>query len=137
VIGIGSYSFELIKVKTPPDQMREERFIGSEAAFMSAFLQKRGGEGLIRRGIIVFIDYQSVCPFVGTGSPSPSPRKGVWTQREGSTLAYGLGSGGGANSDDWKKSLALCILYGLSQFQRHQEGLVFFTYSRSMALSHT
>ncbi len=36
---------------------------------------------------------------------SPSPR----TQRERGTLACGWG-GGGPNSDDWGKSLALCLL---------------------------
>ncbi len=37
-------------------------------------------EGFERRGIIVYIEYQSVCPFVGIGSPlSPSPSSlGPW-----------------------------------------------------------
>ncbi len=64
-------------------------------------------------GIIVYIDYQSVCPFVGTGSPNPLPRKRVylppWTQRgeEQHTLAdEGVE---GPNLDDWKENLAICV----------------------------
>ncbi len=49
-----------------------------------------------RWGIIVYIEYQSVCPFVGIGSHHSHPRKRVylpsWTQR-GTTLACGWGWG--------------------------------------------
>ncbi len=47
------------------------------------------------RGIILYTAYQSVCPFVGIGSPHPLPRKQVcpspWTQRrEGSNTRLGV-----------------------------------------------
>jgi hypothetical protein len=55
-----------------------------------------------RRGIIVqYIEYQSVCHFVGTGSPHPFSSMCV------SPLA-GEGWGGGANLDDQIEILALC-----------------------------
>ncbi len=38
----------------------------------------------------------------------PSPRN-----QRGGTLAYGWGIWGSPNSDDWRKSLALCLLCGL------------------------
>jgi hypothetical protein len=50
-------------------------------------------EAYTRRGIIVYIEYQSSCPFVGVGSPHPLPRKRVclipWTQREGEQHSFG------------------------------------------------
>jgi hypothetical protein len=64
-----------------------------------------------RKGIVVYLEYQSVCPFVGIGSPHPLPHKLVClpprTQRgeEQHSLA-----GEGVvrpNSDDWKERLAL------------------------------
>ncbi len=68
--------------------------------------------------IIVYIEYQSVCPFVGIGSHHPLPRKRLclppWTQRgERATLACGWGGVGGPSSDEWTESLALCILCGI------------------------
>jgi hypothetical protein len=53
------------------------------------------------RGIIAYLEYQSVCPIVGIGSPpSPAP----WSQRGGNTHSQVRGSGG-PNSDDWTESL--------------------------------
>ncbi len=46
----------------------------------------------------LYIEYHSVCPLVGLGA-APLPR--LW--------ARGWGS---SNSDDWRKSLALCPLCG-------------------------
>jgi hypothetical protein len=45
------------------------------------------------------VKYQSVCPFVRIGSPTPSPARATVTYR-----------GGGLNSDDWTESLTLCIV---------------------------
>ncbi len=51
-----------------------------------------------RRVILVYIDYQSVCPFVGIGSPSPPPQaiaSSPWTQRGGKQHSLaGEGVGG-------------------------------------------
>jgi hypothetical protein len=61
------------------------------------------------RGIIVYIEYQSVCPFVGIGSPSPPPQRvclpPLNLKGRGATLPRVKD-----NSDYWKESLALCIL---------------------------
>ncbi len=60
----------------------------------------------MRRGIILYQEYQSVCTFVGIGSPRPLTRK-----RGNTRLRVG-----GANSDDLRESLwhsvyfvALCL----------------------------
>jgi hypothetical protein len=50
-------------------------------------------------------EYQSVCPFGGIGSPHPRPA----SECGRATLACRWGAGG-PSSDDWKESLALCIL---------------------------
>jgi hypothetical protein len=67
------------------------------------------------RVIIVHIEYQGVCPFVGIFPPS-HPKASVFPLgpkggREQHSLE-GEG-GGGPKSDDWTESLALCILCGL------------------------
>jgi hypothetical protein len=63
-------------------------------------------------GIIVHIEYQSVCPFVGIGNPPPPERECVSPLdpkgEEHNSLA--CEEMGGPNSDDWAKSLTLCIL---------------------------
>jgi hypothetical protein len=61
------------------------------------------------RGIILYLEYQSVCPFVRIGSPRCSRPLG--TKGE-ATLACGRG-GGKAYSDELKESLALCLLCGV------------------------
>jgi hypothetical protein len=57
--------------------------------------------------------YQSVCPIVGTGSPSPLPRNRVrlspWIERGEQHSPAGDGVGR-PNSDDWIGSLVLCGL---------------------------
>jgi hypothetical protein len=62
-----------------------------------------------RRGILLYLEYQSVCPFVRIGSFQPLSRKRVctpaWNQRGGGQ--HFLAGEGGANSDDWRDSPAL------------------------------
>jgi hypothetical protein len=60
---------------------------------------------LERRGIIVDIHRlpQSVCPFVGIGSP----------QKAGVSPPLADEGVGGPNSKDWRESLALCIFCAL------------------------
>ncbi len=56
--------------------------------------------------------YQSVCRFVRIGSHAPLPPVSVlppWNQRGGQHSLGGEGAGG-ANSDDWRESPALCSL---------------------------
>jgi hypothetical protein len=62
---------------------------------------------LTRRGIILYLEYQSVCPVSIRLNWSETKGGG------GATLACGWG-GGGANSDDWRESLALCLLCALT-----------------------
>jgi hypothetical protein len=64
--------------------------------------------------IILYLEYQSVCPFVRIGSTRPLSRKRVCppsprTKGRRQPSLSGEGAGG-ANSDDWRESLALCIL---------------------------
>jgi hypothetical protein len=71
-----------------------------------------------KSGVIIFcIECQSVCHFVGIGSPrphTPSPQASVSSPlgskggEQHSLAGEGLG---GHNSDDWTESLTLCILY--------------------------
>jgi hypothetical protein len=60
--------------------------------------------GMGRTGIILYLEYHSVCPFVELAPPAPSPASECVPP-----LLAGEGAGG-ANSDDWRESLALCIL---------------------------
>jgi hypothetical protein len=80
------------------------------------------------KGIIVYIEYQSFCPFVGIGSPHLLPRNRVYPPPiwvlGGATLACG-GGGGGTISDEVTDTLVLyvyCIYYnpstGAAQDQR-------------------
>ncbi len=72
---------------------------------------------LTPRGIIVYIEYQSVCPFVGIGSPTPSPASecvsplGLKGGRSNTPLR--VNGRGNPISDDCKVCLALCILCAL------------------------
>jgi hypothetical protein len=58
------------------------------------------------RGIIPYLEYQSFCPFVRIGSPRPLSLLPLGTGGWQHSLA-GEGAGG-ANSYDWRESLALC-----------------------------
>ncbi len=66
--------------------------------------------------VLIYIEHHSVCPLVGIWTPpTPLPQASVppppQDQRVGggahSPAARGWGS---SNSDDWRKSLALCLL---------------------------
>jgi hypothetical protein len=61
---------------------------------------------------IQFVEYQSVCPFVGIGAPPPRKRERLppWTQRGEEQHSFAVEGVGGPNSNDWKESLLLCIL---------------------------
>ncbi len=68
-----------------------------------------------RRGIIVYIEYQSVCPFVVIGSPRPLPRKLVWLppriQVGGRyTRLRGKGWGEGPNSGERTETYIIYII---------------------------
>jgi hypothetical protein len=68
-----------------------------------------------RTGIILYLEYQSVCPFVRIGPPSPSPESECVLpppKPKGGGGRHSLGGEGEnvANSDDWRESLVLCIL---------------------------
>jgi hypothetical protein len=62
----------------------------------------------------LYIEYQSVCPFVGIEFPLPPPPQASvsppWTQREGEQHSLADEEVGGPNSDNWTESLALCML---------------------------
>ncbi len=62
-----------------------------------------------RRWIIVYLEYQSVCPIVGIEPPHPLPRKRVclrpWTQRREKQHSLAGEGAWGPNSDDWIESL--------------------------------
>ncbi len=72
---------------------------------------------IVEGSYVVYIEYQSVCPFVGIESPNSIPRKRVWLPpgpKGGGGTSSLAGEGvGGLNSDDWTESLALCLLCGL------------------------
>jgi hypothetical protein len=71
-------------------------------------------DSLKRREILLYQEYQSVCPFVRIGSSCPLSRKRVCPQLEtkGGGQHSLLGEGaGGANSDERGESLALFILW--------------------------
>ncbi len=58
---------------------------------------------------------QSVCPFVGLGTPPPRPRASLspplGPKGGRSNTPFRVRGVGGPNSDDWKESLALCVGY--------------------------
>ncbi len=82
-----------------------------------------GEEGAGSRGIILYREYQSVCSFVRIGSAHPHlPPASVCplprgTKGEGQHSLAGE-EAGGANSDDWRESLALCLLCGAGSLRR-------------------
>ncbi len=50
----------------------------------------------VRKGIIVYLEYQTVCPIFGIGSPPPRVFIPPWTQRGGGgELHYVVGGGVG------------------------------------------
>ncbi len=70
-----------------------------------------------RREKILYIEYQSVCPFVRTGSPQPLLRKRVchppWTHRwDNSNTPFRERGWGYPVWTTWTESLALCMLCG-------------------------
>jgi hypothetical protein len=46
-------------------------------------------QGAICRGITVYTEYQSVCPFVGLGFPTPSPASKSFCGRGGGGTQFG------------------------------------------------
>ncbi len=54
-----------------------------------------------------YLEYNSVCPLVGIGNP-PSPLPGT---KEGVHIRLRVRGWGSPNLDDWRESLALCLLY--------------------------
>jgi hypothetical protein len=69
-----------------------------------------------RRGIIIDIEFQSACPFVGNMSPPPPLPASVSSPLDpkagGSNTPLRVREVGVPNSDDWKESLTFCILCG-------------------------
>jgi hypothetical protein len=61
------------------------------------------------------IEYHSVCPLVRIGTTTfPLPQASVYPpQPKGRGHTRLRVRGGGSNSDDWRKSLALCLLCGI------------------------
>ena len=64
--------------------------------------------------VLIYIEHHSVCPLVGIGTPPPLlPQASVPSpadQRVGGHTRLRLKGWGSPNSDDWRKSLALCLL---------------------------
>jgi hypothetical protein len=68
----------------------------------------------VENKVLLFTEYHSVCPLVGIGTlPPPLSPASVPLPPEpkggGGTLPAGEGLGS-PNSDNWRKSLALCLL---------------------------
>ncbi len=99
----GSFS---IKNETDRDRTK----VNSD--FLDNFCAKRCFNAAYHK-VRVYLEYHSVCFLVGIGTPHPFSRKRVCkphtlNQRGGHTR---LRVRGRPNSDDWRKSLALCLLY--------------------------
>ncbi len=60
----------------------------------------------------IHLEFHSVCPLVGIGTPNPShTSECVPPEPKGGGAHSPAGEGwGGPNSEDWRKSLALCLL---------------------------
>jgi hypothetical protein len=70
-----------------------------------------------RHKVRIYKEYHCVCPLVGIGPPPPLSRKRVFPSppepKGGEAQCSPAGEGWGSpNSDDWRKSLALCLLCG-------------------------
>ncbi len=109
------------------------RMLGSNPGLLRLWHWQLQSEALTRIRIIVYIEYQSVSPFVGIGSTQhPHPQASVsppWTQRgkEQHSLASEGVWGGGAQFGRLKESLALCILCGIHrvpEFLSHRRNSV-------------
>jgi hypothetical protein len=77
---------------------------------------KQGASRIVERLKYTYIvEYRSVCSFVGIGSPKPSPPQASvsppGSKGGRSNTPLRVRGVGGPNSDDWKESLALCILF--------------------------
>ncbi len=70
---------------------------------------------LTRRGIIQYLEYQSDRPFVRIWSPRTLSCKRVLRTKGGGDTRYRGWGAEGANSDDWRESLACCILCALTR----------------------
>ncbi len=64
------------------------------------------------RGITLYLEYQSVCSFVRIGSPAPSSSVTPPPGTRGGHHSLAGEEVGGANSDNRRESLALCLLCG-------------------------
>ncbi len=92
--------------------------------------------------INVYVEDQIVCPFVGIGSPTPSPRKWFclppWKQKGAGGNTRLRVRGGGPNSDDWAESLVIFILcankHRLFQLKGHGNETNFLGFCRNQFL---
>ncbi len=71
--------------------------------------------------VLIYIEHHSVCPLVGIGTlPIPLPQASVCPPSPHGPRVHGghthlrLKGWGSPHSDDWRKSLALCLLCGSS-----------------------
>ncbi len=71
----------------------------------------------VKHTVLISIEHHSVCPLVGIGNPpTPIPQASVpypRTKGWGAHSPAAEGVWGSPNSDDWRKSLALCLLCGV------------------------
>jgi hypothetical protein len=71
----------------------------------------------------IYLEYHNVCPLVGIGTPPvPSLPSGCARQAPGGGGGVHLRVWGSSNSDDWRKSLALCLLYTVIVGNEHYGG---------------
>jgi hypothetical protein len=107
----------LLLMEMPRPRLEQPGFTApTEALFRRGFLSvHKCREHSTKYISIIYLEYHSACPFVGIGtlppplSPAsvhlpPEPKGGAH-----SPAGKGLGS---PYSDDWRKSLALCLLCG-------------------------
>ncbi len=90
----------------------------------------------IRHKVLIYTEHHSVCPFVGIGTPpttlpqasvpSPPPKGG------GGNTRLWLWGWGSPNSDDWRKSLALCLLCGIRHFRKVESTIFSISFYRSV-----
>ncbi len=75
--------------------------------------------------IDIYLECHIVCPLVRIGTPIPSPASEcVPPGTKGGTHSSAGEGVGGPNSDDWRTSLALCILGGEVSFCCIASGLL-------------